>query len=216
LAGHEAEVQLDQRLLHALIEARDDDVLAALVYEIGVEGSRFPDCLLPELVEAEWSSALALYGNDLVDERPVPPSPGRVFVLVDRRVLNWPSRGRCVATRLRTFRCSRGRLWRRSLSTNRIGLRGHAGSSFGTSRRRLPPLCTWTSRSSLSSLGRPRLNRGSRGARGAPDVVAVVPGGRRVHCALLEQRRELRHSAWAELTIRVPLVQVPATTRRAP
>jgi hypothetical protein len=45
------DVQLDQRLLHALIEARDDGVLAALVYEIGVACGRFPDCLLQALVE---------------------------------------------------------------------------------------------------------------------------------------------------------------------
>jgi hypothetical protein len=30
---------------------------------IGTAGGRFPDRLLQALVEAEWSSALALYGN---------------------------------------------------------------------------------------------------------------------------------------------------------
>jgi hypothetical protein len=46
------DAQLDQRLLHALIEARDDGVLAVLVHEIGATGG-FPDCLLQALVEAE-------------------------------------------------------------------------------------------------------------------------------------------------------------------
>jgi hypothetical protein len=41
----------------------------------------------------------------------------------------------------------------------------------------------------------PRLNRGRRGAGGSSDVMAVVPGGRRVHCALFEEGRDLRHGA---------------------
>jgi hypothetical protein len=37
------DVQLDQRLLQSVMETRDDDVLAALVYEIGAASGRFPD-----------------------------------------------------------------------------------------------------------------------------------------------------------------------------
>jgi hypothetical protein len=47
-----------------------DDILAALVDEIGAAGSRCPDCLLQALVDAEWTSVLSLYRADgVLDDR---------------------------------------------------------------------------------------------------------------------------------------------------
>jgi hypothetical protein len=72
------DVMIDQPLLDALVEARGDAVLAALVYEFGAAGSRFPDCLLQALLDADWTSALSLYGDDSVlDDRTSPPSAER-------------------------------------------------------------------------------------------------------------------------------------------
>jgi hypothetical protein len=75
------ELTIDQPLLDALVEARDDNVLAALVYEIGAAGRmgrRFPDSLLQALVGADWTSALSLYRDDgVLNYRPSPPSTER-------------------------------------------------------------------------------------------------------------------------------------------
>jgi hypothetical protein len=68
------DVTIDQPLLDALIEARDDHVLAALVYQIGAAGRRFPDRLLQALVDAEWTSALSLYRDDRFPRRAPDPA----------------------------------------------------------------------------------------------------------------------------------------------
>jgi hypothetical protein len=75
----ERDITIDQPLLDALVEARDDDTLAALIYEIGAAGSRFPDCLFQALVDADWTSALSLSRDDgVLKVRPSPPSVERV------------------------------------------------------------------------------------------------------------------------------------------
>jgi hypothetical protein len=45
-----------------LLEARGDDVLAAVVCQIEDDGIRYPDCVFEALVEAERSSLLSPWG----------------------------------------------------------------------------------------------------------------------------------------------------------
>jgi hypothetical protein len=61
-----SDVEIDVSMSEALIEARDDRVLAPFVDEIGGRRGLFPACLLNTLVEADWEDAVALYrdGDD--------------------------------------------------------------------------------------------------------------------------------------------------------